>query len=89
MSEILNQSIETRLENGLYRPDRTSEELPAFYGLPNEVSYCKRCVISNQRPNSAIEFKHTSSSKKSPISIVNNGLCVACETAEEKENFNW
>ena len=89
MSEILKQSMETRLVNGLYRPDRTSEELPAFYGLPNEVSYCKRCVISNQRPNSAIEFKHTSSSKKSTISIDNDGLCDACKTADEKEKIKW
>lgn len=89
MSEILKQSMETRLENGLYLPNRTSEELPAFYGLPNEVSYCKRCVISNQRPNSAIEFRHTSSSKKSTISIDNDGLCDACKTADEKEKIKW
>lgn len=89
MSKILNQSIKTRIENGLYRPDRKGEELPAFYGLPNEVTYCKRCVISNQRPNSAIEFKHTSASKKSTISIDENGLCDACKTAAEKEKINW
>ena len=89
MNEILKQSMETRLENGLYLPNRTSEELPAFYGLPNEVSYCKRCVISNQRPNSAIEFRHTSSSKKSTISIDNDGLCDACKTADEKEKIKW
>ena len=27
------------------------------YGLPQEVVFCKRCVISNQRPNSAVEYK--------------------------------
>ena len=89
MSDILKQSVETRLKAGLYRADRTSKELPAFYGLPNEVIYCKRCVISNQRPNSAIEFKHTSSSKKSTISIDDNGLCDACKTADEKEKIKW
>ena len=26
------------------------------YGLPIDVLYCKKCVISNQRPNSTIEF---------------------------------
>ena len=31
-----------------------------FYGLPKQVAYCKTCVISNQRPNSAVEYKHTS-----------------------------
>ena len=27
-----------------------------LYGLPSEVKFCKKCVISNQRPNSSIEF---------------------------------
>lgn len=48
------------LEN--YRSDISDPK--AFYGLPSEVKYCKKCVISNQRPNSAVEFKHTQSSKK-------------------------
>ena len=34
------------------------------YGLPSDIKYCKKCVISNQRPNTTIEFKHTSKSKK-------------------------
>jgi len=38
--------------------------LDAYYGLPNEVVFCKKCVMSNQRPASAIEFKHTRDSKK-------------------------
>ena len=32
-------------------------KLEAYYGLPNEVKFCKKCVISNQRPSSTIEFK--------------------------------
>lgn len=36
----------------------------AFYGLPHEVLFCKTCVISNQRPNSTIEQKHTRETKK-------------------------
>ena len=36
----------------------------ALYGLPTTVSYCQKCVISNQRPNSAVEYKHTKDSKK-------------------------
>ena len=30
----------------------------ALYGLPEEVLFCKKCVISNQRPASIPEFKH-------------------------------
>ena len=31
-----------------------SDKLEAYYGLPNEVMFCKKCVISNQRPSSTI-----------------------------------
>ena len=34
------------------------EALPVKYGLPEQVLFCRRCVISNQRPNSAVEFAH-------------------------------
>ena len=37
------------------------------YGLPADVQFCRRCVISNQRPNSAIEFSHTKASRKQTI----------------------
>ena len=39
------------------------------YGLPEEVVYCKKCVISNQRPNTTVEFKHTAESKKTTINF--------------------
>jgi hypothetical protein len=35
-----------------YETDSPDE---AYYGLPREVTFCKTCVISNQRPNSTIE----------------------------------
>ena len=38
----------------------------AKYGLPGEV-YCQSCVISNQRPNSAIEYNHVKGVKKETI----------------------
>ncbi|GGH15560.1 LPS biosynthesis protein PseA [Alsobacter metallidurans] len=59
------------------------------YGLPREVSFCKRCVISNQRPNSAVEFKHTAASKKATIHFDHEGVCDACRVAEEKADIDW
>ena len=61
----------------------------AFYGLPNEVKFCKKCVMSNQRPTSAIEFKHTIDSKKTTMNFDEDGICDACKTAEIKDNINW
>jgi len=39
-------------------------KIKTFYGLPRKVIFCKKTLISNQRPNSTIEFKHTIRSKK-------------------------
>jgi N-acetyl sugar amidotransferase len=61
----------------------------AFYGLPQEVKFCTKCVMSNQRPTSAIEFKHTKESKKTTMNFDEHGVCDACRTAEIKDNINW
>ncbi|ASV30187.1 N-acetyl sugar amidotransferase [Maribacter cobaltidurans] len=63
--------------------------LEAYYGLPNEVKYCTKCVMSNQRPTSAVEFKHTKNSKKTTMQFDENGVCDACRTAEIKEGIDW
>ncbi|MDB0047979.1 N-acetyl sugar amidotransferase [Burkholderiaceae bacterium] len=61
-----------------------------LYGLPLKVAYCKKCVISNQRPNSAVEYKHTINSNKATINFDENGVCDACNLAERKrEGTNW
>ncbi len=66
------------------------EKLEAYYGLPSEVKFCKKCVISNQRPNSSIEFKNEKNEKKQVINFDKNGICSACNYHEEKEkNIKW
>lgn len=59
------------------------------YGLPEQVSYCRSCVISNQRPNSAVEFKHTTDSQKATIHIDDDGICDACKVAKMKKQIDW
>jgi N-acetyl sugar amidotransferase len=64
--------------------------MEAFFGLPKEVEFCRSCVISNQRPNSAVEYSHTKESKKHTIHFDSNGICDACRVAEQKKNtINW
>ena len=63
--------------------------LEAKYGLPAEVKFCKKCVMSNQRPGSTAEFKHTIESKKVTLRFDEGGVCDACNTALAKENINW
>ena len=60
------------------------------YGLPREVRFCRSCVISNQRPNSAVEFSHTPASKKDTIHFDDEGVCDACRVAERKQSaIDW
>ncbi len=67
-----------------------NEELEAYYGLPREVKFCKRCVISNQRPSSTLEFKHNINEKKQTIAFDDEGICAACRYAEKKDNeVDW
>lgn len=60
-----------------------------YYGLPEEVKFCSKCVMSNQRPTSAIEFKHTKESKKTTMNFDEEGVCDACRMAEIKDNIDW
>lgn len=65
------------------------KKLKTFYGLPEEIIFCKKCAISNQRPNSAIEFNHTIKTKKDTIHFDEEGVCDACRVAEKKKEIDW
>jgi N-acetyl sugar amidotransferase len=76
------------VDKSQFAPDVTSPE--AKYGLPQNVEFCARCVISNQRPNSAVEYTHTKASKKATIHFDEEGVCDACRFAERKHNtIDW
>lgn len=62
-----------------------------MYGLPLDVRFCKRCVISNQRPGSSVEFKNAPGSAKTTIIFDEDGVCAACRFAEQKDNgvIDW
>lgn len=65
------------------------EKFTTKYGLPEEIKYCVKCVMSNQRPSSTQEFKHNAQSKKVTLNIDSEGVCDACRVAEEKEKIDW
>ena len=67
----------------------TNDSISARYGLPTTVSFCQRCVTSNQKPISAIEFQHTSGSVKQAIHIDDENICDACRVAEKKSLIDW
>ena len=62
----------------------------SFFGLPEDVKFCRKCVISNQRPSSTVEFKSRHGEIKKVINFDHSGLCSACAYHEEKEtDINW
>jgi len=63
--------------------------LRALYGLPETVRFCRRCVMSNQRPASMPEFRHTLESKKTTLNFDGDGICDACRHAERKVAIDW
>jgi len=71
--------------------EQAGASLGTLYGLPPEVRFCKRCVISNQRPNSTVEYAHTKDSKKKVIHLDEEGICDACRLAEQKHHggIDW
>lgn len=71
------------------REGQTGTELEVKFGLPRDVKFCKRCVMSNQRPASSVEFKHTKDRKHTTLRFDDEGVCDACRVAEQKEGIDW
>jgi N-acetyl sugar amidotransferase len=84
MAEVFEKDGKRFVEHPVEGP------LEVKYGLPADVKFCARCVISNQRPSSAVEFKHTRDSKKVTIEFDAAGVCAACRYAERKNSeVDW
>jgi N-acetyl sugar amidotransferase len=67
-----------------------SNSTETYYGLPAEVVFCKRCVVSNQRPSSLPEFRHTRERKGAKyLNIDEEGVCDACRYGGKKEQIDW
>jgi N-acetyl sugar amidotransferase len=76
-------------ENVEYRNFSDEKISEVKYGLPSEVRFCKRCVESNQRPSTTIEYKHNKNSKKKAIVFDSKGVCAACNFSLKKEEVDW
>lgn len=58
------------------------------HNLPEKVIFCKKCVISNQRPNTSPEFRKKDS-KIATVGFNEEGICDACRYYEFKKTINW
>jgi len=79
-----------RRSPGILEPTEYNKESEILYGLPSIVRFCQKCVISNQRPNSTVEYKKTDKTKQETIGFDNEGVCDACRYHEIKEKqIDW
>ena len=62
----------------LFQPQRANFmdkiDISKKYNLPKKVKFCKRCVISNQRPR---------------ITFDNEQICSACRYFDYKKSIDW
>ena len=63
--------------------------LKTLYGLPSKVICCKKSLISNQRPTSAVEFLHTKKTKKKTLYIDKNGVSDSWKYSRLKKKINF
>ena len=65
--------------------------MKVLYNLPKKVVFCKKCVMSNQRPSSIPEFKHVKNRKGAKyLNLDINQVCDACNTSVIKnKKINW
>ena len=65
-----------------------SEPIKTLHGLPEQVIFCSRCVMNNQRPNTSREFVKKDSNI-STAGFGDDGVCDACRWYEEKQKIDW
>jgi len=58
----------------------------SLFGLPEKVTFCSKCVISNQRPSSVVEFLNINNEKRG-ININKKNICEACEYNNKKKKY--
>ena len=58
-----------------------------LYNLPEKVIFCKKCLLSNQRPSSIEEFRHVRERIGAKYLNIDEstGICDACNASERKD----
>ena len=54
------------------------------FGLNSDVKFCSKCIISNQRPNSEIEYRHTAGTKKKRFILMKMEFAMLVMWQQEK-----
>jgi len=59
------------------------------FGLPEQVVFCQRCALSNQKPNSTPEFMNWPGRHITTVHFDEDGICDGCRYSERKEHIDW
>mgnify|MGYP006105085891 FL=1 len=62
--------------------------MSTFFNLPEKIIYCKKCLMSNQRPNMCSEHYNTSEQNKDTTKF-HDEICDACKYSEQKKEIDW
>lgn len=65
------------------------ERFEVKHGLPCEVVYCKKCVMSNQRPSTHPEFRKKTTTDTPTSHFGEDEICDACKYNEYKKAIDW
>jgi N-acetyl sugar amidotransferase len=60
-----------------------------LFNLPRKVLFCEKTLISNQRPQSSLEFYHNIHSQKKTISFDQNNISESWHYSRKKKNINF
>jgi N-acetyl sugar amidotransferase len=83
-------AINVRRDNGkVFVEDPIEGPLEVKYGLPPEVTFCRNCVLSNQRAAPSESVKDTPDSPKKTVRFDDDGLCDACRVVARKVEVDW
>ena len=62
--------------------------MSTFFNLPEKIIYCKKCLMSNQRPNMCSEHYNTSEQNKDTTKF-HDEICDACKYSAQKKEIDW
>jgi N-acetyl sugar amidotransferase len=65
-----------------------AEKPPVMHGLPETVVFCKRCVMSNQRPSTSPELRKANT-RIETVGFDDDGVCHACKYSDLKKRIDW
>lgn len=81
--------IEVALKDGKrFLKSDSGELLEIKYGLPANVMFCSKCVLSNQRASPSVVIADARDGAKHTLEF-RDGICEACRVVEKKNSINW